>query len=229
MHRPFFMAALAMGGLSQAADLTSAEAGWLKASEPVLAYAKQQRLPLDVTFDPYAKAGDAPLSMGFVAGRCQLVFAIRGNPDAQATLDGIDPELVNPVVEAMVAHELGHCWRFVRGAWRTVPAGFVEHSDSGRATDWSAARLRRDMRETRREEAYADLVGLAWTLTHHPSRYEQIHAWFCRVRDHQPVPGAHHDTRTWLRLAGDAQLFASSASPFEQALAVWQQGLRNED
>jgi hypothetical protein len=230
MHRPFFIAASALGAVtSHAADLTPAEARWLQASQPALAYARQQRLPLDVTFDPHAKAGDAPLSMGFADGHCQLVFAIRGNPDAQDTLAGVEPELLNPVVEAMVAHELGHCWRFVRGAWRTVPAGFVEGSERGRDSDWSAARLRRDMREARREEGYADLVGLAWTLTHHPAQYDQVHAWFCRVRDDQPVPGAHHDTRAWLRLARDPGLFPSIGSPFEQASTVWQQGLRSED
>lgn len=230
MHRPFFIAASAFGAVtSHAADLTPAEAGWLQASQPALAYAKQQRLPLDVTFDPHAKAGDGPLSMGFVGGRCQLVFAIRGNPDADATLAGIEPELLNPVVEAMVAHELGHCWRFVRGAWRTVPAGFVESGERGRDSDWSAARLRRDMRETRREEGYADLVGLAWTLTHHPAQYDQVHAWLCRIRDDQPVPGAHHDTRAWLRLARNPGLFPSIGSPFEQASTVWQQGLQSED
>ena len=230
MHRPFFIAASAISAVtSHAAELTPAEARWLQASQPALGFAKQQRLPLDITFDHRPTAGDAPLSMGVAGGRCQLVFAIRDNPDADAMLAGVEPELANPIVEAMVAHELGHCWRLVRGAWRTMPAGFVEGGDIGRDSDWSSARLRRDMRETRREEGYADLVGLAWTLAHHPARYDQVHAWFCRVRDDQPVPGAHHDTRAWLRLARDPRHFLPLDSPFERAAAVWQQGLRSED
>ena len=35
---------------------------------------------------------------------------------------------------------------------------------------------------TRREEGFADLVGLAWTLKHHPQRYDEVHAWHVRLR-----------------------------------------------
>jgi hypothetical protein len=230
MHRSFFIAVSALGAVtSQAADLSTTEMRWLQASLPTLAFAKEQRLPLDVDFDPRAKPGDPPLSMGFAGQRCKLVFAIQGNPDADATLAQIEPDLLNPVVEAMVAHELGHCWRFVRGAWRTLPAGFVDTGDAVTDSERDLEQLRRDMRETRREEGFADLVGLAWTLAHHPGHYAQVHAWFCHVRDHQPVPGAHHDTRAWLRLVKDPQVFPAHPNPFEQVHALWHDGLRSQD
>jgi hypothetical protein len=230
MHRPFFIAVSAFGAVtSQAADRSETEMRWLQASLPVLAYAQQQQLPLDVDFDHDAKPGDPPLSMGYAGRRCKLVFAIRGNPDADATLAEVEPDLVGPVVEAMVAHELGHCWRFVRGAWRTLPAGFVDTGEAAGGHPRDLARLRRDMRETRREEGFADLVGLAWTLAHHSERYEQVHAWFCRVREEQPIPGAHHDTRAWLRLAKNPQVFPPHTNPFEQVHALWQAGLRSRD
>jgi hypothetical protein len=230
MLRPFFLAVSALGAVTaNAADRSATEMRWLQSSLPVLAYAREQRLPLDIEFDPNAKAGDPPLSMGFAGQRCKLVFAIQGNPDADATLAQIEPDLVNPVVEAMVAHELGHCWRFVRGAWRTLPVGFVDAADAVGGSEQDLARARRDMRETRREEGYADLVGLAWTLAHYPGRYEQVHAWFCRVRDDQPVPGAHHDTRVWLHLVKNPQVFPPHPNPFEQVRALWQEGLRSQD
>src|SRR5438477_312308 len=83
----------------------------------------------------------------------------RGNPEADATLARIDAPMLGPVVEAMVAHEVGHCWRYVNGAWHTLPAGFVDSAEAPPSSDPELTRLQRDMRETRREEGFADLVG----------------------------------------------------------------------
>jgi hypothetical protein len=213
--------------LARAADLTDVETRWLKAGWPVVAYAKAHDMPLDIVVQPQSRPGDAPLAMGFVDGRCKLVLAMRGNPEAQATLERIDPPLLGPVVEAMVAHELGHCWRYMQGDWHTLPVGFNELPDESTG-DPELNRLSRDMRETRREEGFADLVGLAWTWGHHPLAYRQVHAWFEKVRDDQPVPGAHHDTRAWLRLAREPWAFPAAATPFEQARGLWGQGLRSE-
>ena len=217
----------------QAADLTDTEMRWLKAGWPVVNFAKERQLPLDIVVQPQAKPGDAPLAMGFDNDRCKLVLAMRGNPEAETTLAQIPPGLLEPVVQAMVAHELGHCWRYVHGAWHTVPAGFVDRIDeTAPIADREIARLRHEMRETRREEGFADLVGLAWTLEHHPAQYEQVHAWFAQVRDDQPVAGAHHDTRAWLRLARERNAFPTpreDADPFNRVWALWQQGLNAAD
>jgi len=230
MCKPLVIAALiCIAATSQAADLSATEMRWLKAGWPVVQYAKEHKLPLDIVVQPQAKPGDAPLAMGFVDQRCKLVLAMRGNPEAENTLAQIDPSLLDEVVQAMVAHELGHCWRYVHGAWHTLPAGFVDTSDEEPGNDQEFVKLRRDMRETRREEGFADLVGLAWTLSHHPARYEQVHAWFSAVRAEQPVPGAHHDTRAWLRLAKHRAAFPAGGNPFEQVWSLWQQGLLDAD
>ena len=210
-----------------AADLTDLEMRWLKAGWPVVAYAKAKDMPLDIVVQPQSRVGDAPLAMGFVDGRCKLVLAMRGNPEAQATLERIAPPLLGPVVEAMVAHELGHCWRYTQGDWHTLPVGFVDLADESNG-DPELARLSRDMRETRREEGFADLVGLAWTWAHHPAEYRPVYAWLEKVRDDQPVPGAHHDTRNWLRLASEPWAFPAAPTPFEQARALWGKGLMTE-
>ena len=235
--RLFLLLAALLGATAhlgcRAADLTDTETRWLKAGWPVVTYAKEQKLPLDIVVQPQAKPGDAPLAMGFVNQRCKLVLSMRGNPEAEATLAQIDPALLGPVVEAMVAHELGHCWRYVHGAWHTLPAGFVDTSEeSAPISDVEIRKLRRDMRETRREEGFADLVGLAWTLDRHPQQYDQVHAWFTQVRDDQPVAGAHHDTRAWLRLSRDKAAIAAlpvTEDPFNRVWPMWQQGLLSEN
>ena len=230
MRHPFAIAIFALAGaVAHAAELTDTEMRWLRAGWPVVIYAKENKLPLDIVVQPRAKPGDAPLAMGYVNKRCKLVLAMRGNPEAEATLADIDPAVLGPVVEAMFAHELAHCWRYVRGAWHTLPAGFVDTGDDPAANGQEFTRLHRDMRETRREEGFADLVGLAWTLERHPQQYGPVHAWFTRVREDQPLPGAHHDTRAWLRLAADRAAFGADDNPFERVWTMWRAGLLQPD
>ena len=230
MCTPLRAAALALvlaSPASQAADLTDTEQRWLKAGWPVVAYAREQKLPLDIVVQPQPTPGAPPIAMGFVDQRCKLVLSMRGNAAAERTLAQIEPDLLGPVVEAMVAHELGHCWRYVNGAWSTVPAGFADTGDAA-GVDPALAQLRRDMRETRREEGFADLVGLAWTLSRHPQHYERVHAWFETVRAGQPLAGALHVTRAWIGLVRQRSAFGSAADPFRQAWPLWQQGLSAE-
>jgi hypothetical protein len=209
-------------------DLTETEMKWLKAGAPVLAYAREQKLPVDIVVQPQVAAGEAPLAMGYVDGRCKLVLSMRGNKDAEAALVDVAPALVPVLIEAMVAHELGHCWRYAQGAWHTLPAGFVNNAADDKH-DQEIADKHREMRDTRREEGLADLIGLAWTLKRHPELYSQAHAWLERVRADQPVPGSHHDTRVWVRLAKDPAVFPPAATPFEQSRVVWQRGLLRDD
>jgi hypothetical protein len=216
-----------MGGLSaQAAELTPTERQWLAAAAPVLQFARELGLPLDIVVRPQPLPGETPMGMAFMGGRCKLVLSMRGNPEAQATLDRIAPELVGPVVEAIVAHELAHCWRHLLRDWGQMPEGL---GDEGwrRRVSADQADLLADMWRTRREEAYADLVGLAWTLKHHPELYEAVHAWHVRLRARQEVDTGPHDTRLWVQLARDRQAFGAAALIFDQAHPVWVAGLRH--
>jgi hypothetical protein len=211
---------------THAADLTPTEQRWLVAAVPVLQYAKDLALPLDIVVRPQAEAGDTPLGMAFVAGRCKLVLAMRGNPEAQATLDRVEPRLVGAVVEAVVAHELAHCWRHLQKDWGQLPEGLGDEAWRSRVSQEQAALLS-DMWQTRREEAYADLVGLAWTLQHHPELYEAVHAWHVRLRAKQAVDTGPHDTRLWVQLAHDRQAFAPAGLIFDQVRPLWVAGLRS--
>lgn len=216
------LALLALQLPCSAAALSDTEVQWLQAAKPVIAYAKATDMPLDIVVQPQPADGQAPLAMAFVQGRCKLVLSMHGNPEAQATLDRIAPALLNATVELMTAHELGHCQRYLNHAWYSVPAGFVANLPAGLRGELQAARV--DMAATRREEAYGDLVGLAWTQLHHPQHYAQLQTWLTALRAQDRVPGSHHDTLAWVRLARDGSALVQ-AGLFAGPAAVWASGL----
>jgi hypothetical protein len=205
-----------------AAELTPVETRWLAGVWPVVRFAKTERLPLDVVVQPQPTPDSAPLTLGFVDGRCKLVLSMRGNPEAQATLDRIAPELLDEALELMAAHELGHCRRYLDGTWLRLPAGFVPENPAGLGPELRDAYLA--MRAMRREEGYADLVGLAWTQQRHPGDYARLHAWLVAERSRDLVPGSQHDTLAWIQLAG-ASAHADAVSIFAAAAELWQTGL----
>ncbi|HSI49820.1 MAG TPA: hypothetical protein VLA61_16230 [Ideonella sp.] len=208
-----------------AAEVTALETSWLKAVWPVVAFARESRLPLDIVVQPQPAAGAAPIAMAFVEGRCKLVFTLRGNPEAQATLAGLAPELQNPALELMAAHELAHCRRHLDGAWYGLPAGLSWQEPQGLAPELQADY--REMKAVRREEGYADLVGLAWTQQHHPAAYAALHAWLMAERSIDRMPGTHHDTVAWLRLASQGA-GPADRSIFAAPVAIWEDGLSAE-
>ncbi len=211
--------------LARAADLTALETRWLQGAWPVIVHARQTlALPLDIGVQPQDAPGAAPLALGFADGRCKLVLSLRGNPEAQRQLDDIPTDLTSAALELMAAHELGHCRRYLDGAWFHLPAGFT----AARAPATLPADLQQawlDMRSTRREEAYGDLVGLAWTHEHHPEQYGRLHAWLTAQRSADLIPGSHHDTLAWLALAAAPGSFQAGGSAFEAAEQLWRRGL----
>jgi len=208
---------------AQAAELTALEQRWLQAATPVLVYSQQLKLPIDITVQPHARATDVPLAMGYHRGRCKLVMSLRGNPQAEAVFAGVPVEQQGELIEAMAAHEIAHCWRHTKGAWNALPAGFTEVGEES-ASDASLLGIARALRETRREEAFADLAALAWTRQHNPHAYARVHGWLATVRAGQ-TPRGGHDTRAWVALAGDGQRFGSAGAPFEDAEPLWREGL----
>ncbi|UVW28011.1 hypothetical protein [Massilia sp. H6] len=218
------LAATCMTPPLNAAELTVLEQRWLDAAGPVLAYSQQMRLPLDITVQPWPRTGDVPLAMGFDKGRCKLVLSLRNNPDAQSVLAGVPEAEQGPLIEAMAAHEIAHCWRYAQGAWNALPAGFEEIGEEF-AADLSLLKAAKAMRETRREEGFADLVALAWTRRSNPDDYARVYRWLSSVRDRVTVPRSGHDTRAWVRLAGDGARFGNAAAPFEAAAELWREGL----
>jgi hypothetical protein len=218
----WFLAALLAASQCAAAGLTPLEQQWLHGAWPVLLYARDAGLPLDVVVQPQPTAGLPPMAMAYIDNRCKLVFSLRGNPDVESSAGRIEPELFDATLELMAAHELGHCRRHVDGAWLELPAGHVSRLPATLAAEVRAAY--EEMEAVRREEGYADLVGLAWTQRHHAPLYARLQAWLVAERTLGRVPGGHHDTLAWARLADDAARLGGG-SIFEAADALWPQGL----
>jgi hypothetical protein len=229
MPKAFFAAMLlcALPSAVAAADLTALETRWLGAAFPVLRYARSLALPIDIIVQPQARPNDVPMAMGFDGGRCKLVLSLRGNAGAEAQLAGVPQAAQRELIEAMAAHEIGHCWRYARGAWHALPAGFMEVGEE-RALDPAMLAASKAMRETRREEGYADLVALAWTRRSHPDAYARVYDWLARLRNDQPVARNGHDTRSWVALARDGSRFGTADHPFDAALPLWREGLLND-
>jgi hypothetical protein len=209
-----------------AADLTDTERRWLDGATPPLSWAIRQGLPIDIVVLPEAQPGAAPIAMGYVDGRCKLVFAMRGNPAAESTLAAIPAPLLQATLEAMTAHEIGHCQRHRSGTFDSLPAGLTDKPDAieSRQPTAELQAMAREMRITRREEAFADLVGLAWTHAHHAEQFTQVLDWFDAARSDE-TPHGFHDTRHWLALAHESAAFTGDAGPIDQAATLWQRGL----
>jgi hypothetical protein len=217
-----FAAAVLSSFACFASDLSPTELRWLQGAWPVVVFAKETGLPLDIVVQPQPTPGAAPLALAFIDGRCKLVLSMRGNAQAQATLDRIEPDLLGATLELMAAHELGHCRRYLDGAWYALPAGFVASVPEELDPALHAAYV--SMKATRREEGFGDLVGLAWTQRHHAQQYARLQAWLVAERSRDLIPGSHHDTLAWVRLAerGVAQV---DASIFAAAAVLWTAGL----
>ena len=220
---------LASHATPAAADLTDTERRWLAGATPPVAWAMAQGMPIDIVVLPQAQPGAAPIAMGYDEGRCKLVFAMRGNPAAESTLAQIPAPLLQAALEAMTAHEIGHCQRHRSGTFDSLPSGLADKPDVIETSQPTAElqAMAREMRITRREEAFADLVGLAWTHAHHADQYAQVLAWFDAARSDE-TPRGFHDTRHWLALAHAPMAFDDAASPFDAAAVLWQRGLRDD-
>jgi hypothetical protein len=191
--------------------LTAVERRWIDAGAPVLAEAVRLRLPLDVVVQPQPNAGEPVLAMAYADGRCRLVLTMRGPQGAPLPADEVDPAPAATVVEAMFAHELGHCWRRLRELDRPGAARPAAAFDAAAGAEAAAAR---------REEGFADLVALAWTLRRDPAGYPALHAWLAARRASVPE-GDEHDTREWLERARDPRAFGTAGTVFEQAERLW--------
>ena len=227
MIKPPFLAALVLAGALLPAHaspaLTEAESRWIEAGMPVVRDARERQLPVDIVVQPTDQPDASPIAMGIKDGRCMLVLSLRGNPGADTLSTSVPGPVFAAVAEAVFAHEVGHCWRYLQGVWNVLPAGFVDIGDDP-DEEGHLATLRRQMRETRREEGFADLVGLAWTARSHPGDYAAVHHWLQRFRG-DDTDGSHHDTAEWLRLAGSPSAFPPG-DLFRQAQSVWEQGLQ---
>jgi hypothetical protein len=209
------------------ATLTPTESKWLSAAAPVVVYAREQLLPVDIIIAPQGMQGHSPVAMAFLNGRCKLVMSLRSQGTAEDTLERIPDKLFNAVAQAITAHEVAHCWRVSRNETSQSQAGFFDFQSTKINTN-NFAKNMQSMDMSRNEEGFADLFGLAWTQMRNPTQYAQVHEWFTQQRSHRHVVGGEHDTSIWIELAKNPAIFNVQAAPFEQVLAPWSQGLLSD-
>ncbi len=209
--------------------LTDTEMRWLQAAWPVLLYARSIALPVDVVVQPQSAPLLPPMALAWVGGRCKFVLSLRDNPEVAATDARLDPDLFDAALQLMAAHELGHCARHVRGEFS--PSAAAADADGTTEADIPRRGISAAMSfalATQREEAYADLVGLAWTQRHHAKLYGRVHAWLVSERLLSRRRGPAHDTLAWTQLASRAERFGSR-SVFAEADALWVQSMASAD
>ena len=210
--------------------LTERETNWLAAGMPVLRYAAREGLSIDVVVQPDDQPDLSPVAMGIRNGRCTLVVSMRGNAEIESLSNSVPPTLFAPVAQAIFAHEVAHCWRYTTAGWRPAPAVSVVSADASKGELATfIARAQHDMQQARREEGYADLVGLAWTVHAHADQYEPVRAWLSAYRRQHAIRGDHHDTALWIELARNQAAFAPAGDLFVQASALWERGLQEEE
>jgi hypothetical protein len=214
--------ALRAGAAAHGAELNSTEARWLRGALPVLQHAKASGLPLDIVVQPQPAPGLPPLALAFIGGRCKFVLSMRDNPAAQRALDSVEPVLLDAALELMAAHELGHCLRHLSGRWESHPDGAAPVFPAALPAERRADHAQ--MQATRREEGYGDLAGLAWIAHRRPAEYARLYRWLVRERSAGLLPGSHHDTLAWLRLAEQPSALAG-AGPFDRVHEVWLRGM----
>lgn len=59
-------------------------------------------------------------------GAASWCCPLRGNAQADSVLQGVPAARHGLMMEAMTAHEIGHCQRYAQGDWHALPRGFVE-------------------------------------------------------------------------------------------------------
>jgi hypothetical protein len=128
--------------------------------------------PLGIAFETLvaddAQEGNSPMAMGFDAGTCTLVVRIRNNPLYKALVMAQDGHSKALKLRAILAHEMGHCFRHYFRQGDMEPAQPV------------SARAR--MRARRESEVQADRFALAWTAIYRSEDYDGVLEYLQKMR-----------------------------------------------
>jgi hypothetical protein len=192
-------------------SLTAQETYWVQSALPVLTYAKEMGLPISITVQPQPEPEAMPVALGMANGVCMLIFSMRGNELVETLLEGVPTDEQSFMIEAILAHEIGHCWRHVHSKWNTVPEGYKEPAEE---KGIKAARFQQ------REEGYADLAALFWIKKNHPAAFADVYEWLLNKREKmaaQPI----YNTKEFLK-AVQSMTIEANETPFYRAQVVWE-------
>jgi hypothetical protein len=204
-------------------SLTVQETYWLQSALPVLTYAKEMGLPISITVQPQAAPEATPVALGMANGVCKLIFSMRGNEIVGTLLEGVPTGEQGFMIEAIIAHEIGHCWRHIRSKWNSVPDGYKEPAEkkgirADLLVDIKAARVQQ------REEGYADLVALFWIKKNHPSAFAEVYEWLLNKREKTAAQSIYNTNNTteFLKSVRGMMTIDTNETPFDRAQVVWE-------
>lgn len=130
--------------------------------------------PLGITFRTVVvddvRDGDTPLALGYEDGTCTLVVQVRDNALYKALVLARDGRPKEVKLRAILAHEMGHCFRH-----------YFDNAPAGNA-DAPAVSARAHLRERHESEVQADRFALAWTAIYRPEEYDDVLAYLRTLR-----------------------------------------------
>ena len=170
---------------------------WEQVAAGMLQRPEFEALPLQILPPRGQSLGGSPVEMQFQSGQCLLKLRTRGNPVAEWLLAQAQPEDRTLWMQAVLVHEIAHCWRWQQAHDPSLQQLATLMASPGARTD--AAVARQVQRQLGQEEAFADVVALAWVAGAAPQRFEAILQAFQRLRSDPRLSAGPHDTRAALQ------------------------------
>lgn len=207
----WFLLCLLVGGSGAARAAPGAEAtDWEVVATDLLRQPGFKALPIRIA----TSTGRAPAEMQIGGGRCVLHLRTRGNPVAELLLRQADPEDRRVWMQAILVHEIAHCWR-----WQGQDAALQQFAALIGTASHDARQLDAVHQRMRDEESFADVAALAWVAQAAPDRFDAMLGAFERLRGNVTLSAGAHDTRAALdRVRREG--FVSGQAPFDAARAL---------
>ncbi len=166
---------------------------WEQVAAGMLQRPEFEALPLQIQPPRGQSRGGSPIEMQFQSGQCLLKLRTRGNPVAEWLLAQAQPEDRTLWMQAVLVHEIAHCWRWQQGQDPGLEQLATLMASPSARTDATVAR------QLGQEESFADVVALAWVAGAAPQRFEAILQAFLRLRSDPRLSTGPHDTRAALQ------------------------------
>jgi hypothetical protein len=213
MHLPsiltiWFLLCLLVGGSDAAQAAPGTEAtDWEVVAADLLRQPGFKALPIRIE----TSTGRTPAEMQIGGGRCVLHLRTRGNPVAELLLRQADPEDRRVWMQAILVHEIAHCWR-----WQGQDAALRQFAALIGTAGHDARQLDAVHQRMRDEESFADVAALAWVAQVAPEHFEAMLGAFGRLRGNATLSAGAHDTRAALDRVQREGL-APGKAPFDAA------------
>lgn len=167
---------------------------WYQVATDMLQRPEFAYLPLELKLIQGVPLGGSPVEMRLQTDRCTLQLRTRRNPVAEVLLAQAAPQDRTLWMQAVIVHEIAHCWRSREDDFALERLAALTSSAST-ADATQSARIRRALQI---EESFADVAALAWIQQAAPERLENLLAVFERLRNHPSLSSGAHDTRAAL-------------------------------